>query len=316
MIIQDVVPQIITSIAVGDLLMIVFMMIVDEDLPTETIMINVSLVRMKSFDHEGIMMMMMIVEKKEREIEQGILQTKAENRRKTMSLEIQTALMIIKMKEIANAGGVEARVGVKERGRRKDPEIRAGTRIERKATDAATVTMTGVIAKKRIEMIRSLIGGKMTKVEESGSARKIQTEIVVENATNVAGMTRILVVVTRLAMKIVREKDRIEMTEEAMAEVVIGIGLHRHQEGSTISMEILLRQIEIEVVKEIEINAMMGDTDLALKIGDLRWVETAVLGMGLIGDHPWEEMVIQMIDAGTRIEEDNHYRLQNIIYTH
>ena len=68
MITQDVVPQIITSIAVGDLLMIGFMMIVDEDLPTETIMINVSLVRMKSFDHEGIMMMIMIVEKKEREI--------------------------------------------------------------------------------------------------------------------------------------------------------------------------------------------------------------------------------------------------------
>ena len=233
-----------------------------------------------------------------------------------MSLEIQTALMIIKMKETVNARGVEARVGVKERGRRKDPEIRAGTRIERKAIDAATVMMTGVIAKKRIEMIRSLIEAKMTKVEESGSARKIQTEIVVENATNVAGMTRILVVVTRLAMKIVRGKDRIEMTEEAMAEVVIGIGLHRHQEGSTISMEIRLRQIEIEVVKEIEINAMMGDTDLALKTGDLRWVETGVLGMGLIGDHPWEEMVIQMIDAGTRIEEDNHYRLQNIIYTH
>ena len=292
MIIQDVVPQIITLIAAVDLLMIVFTMIVDEDLPTEIVMINISLVRMKSFDQEGIMMMIMIVEKKEREIEQGILQTKAENRRKTMRPEIQTALMIIKMKEIANAGGVEARVGVRERSRRKDPEIRAGTRIERKATDAATVTMTGVIAKKRIEMIRSLIGGKMTKVEESGSARKIQTEIVVENATNVAGMTRILVAVTRLAMKIVREKDRIEMTEGAMAEVVIGIGLHRHQEGSTISMEILLRQIEIEVVKEVEINAMMGDTDLALKTGGLRWVETAVQGMGLIGDHPWEEMVM------------------------
>ena len=233
-----------------------------------------------------------------------------------MSLEIQTALMIIKMKETVNARGVEARVGVKERGRRKDPEIRAGTRIERKAIDAVTVTMTGVIAKKRIEMIRSLIGGKMTKVEESGSARKIPTEIVVENATNVACMTRNLVVVTRLAMKIVRGKDRIEMTEEAKAEVVIGIGLHRHQVGSTISMEIRLRQIEIEAVKEIEINAMMGDTDLALKTGDLRWVETGVLGMGLIGDHPWEEMVIKMIDAGTRIEEDNHYRLQNIIYTH
>ena len=68
MITQDVVPQIITSIAVVDLLMIGFMMIVDEDLPTETIMINVSLVMMKSFDHEGIMMMIMIVEKKEREI--------------------------------------------------------------------------------------------------------------------------------------------------------------------------------------------------------------------------------------------------------
>ena len=161
----------------------------------------------------------------------------------------------------------------------------------------------------------------MTKVEESGSARKIQTEMVVESARNVAGMTRIPVVVSRLAMTIVQENDRRETKEGAMAEVVIGIGLHRHQEGNMISMEILWRQIEIEQVKEIEINAMnrvMGDMDLALRIGDL---ETDAQGMGRIGDPLWEEMVIQMIDAGTTTEGDNQHRLHyhtwsDRIYTH
>lgn len=310
MIIQDVAPQIVTLTAVVVLLMIVFTMIVGEDLPTGTIMINSSLARMKNLDQEGNMMTIMIVEKKGAKTGRGILWTKAENRRRAMSpgqpettIEIQTVLRVTRMKETVNAGGVEARIGVKERGREKEAEIQAGTRIKRKNTDAATATMmTGAIGKK---MIRILKEAQMTKVEESGSARKIQTEMAAESARNGAGMTRIRVVVTLLALMIVRKNDRRETKEEAMAEVVIGIGLHRHQEGSTTSMEILWWQIEIEQVKEIEINAMnrvMGDMDLALRTGDL---ETDTQGMDLIGDPLWEEMVIQMIDAGTMIEEDN-----------
>ena len=310
MIIQDVAPQIVTLTAVVVLLMIVFTMIVGEDLPTGTIVINISLARMKNLDQEGNMMTIMIVEKKGAKTGRGILWTKAESRRRAMSpgqpettIEIQTVLRVTRMKETVNAGGVEARIGVKERGREKEAEIQAGTRIKRKNTDAATaMMMTGAIGKKTI---RSLKEAEMTKVEESGSARKIQTEMAAESARNGAGMTRIRVVVTLLALMIVRKNDRREMKEEAMAEVVIGIGLHRHQEGSTTSMEILWWQIEIEQVKEIEINAMnrvMGDLDLALRTGDL---ETETQGMDLIGDPLWEETVIQMIDAGTMIEEDN-----------
>jgi hypothetical protein len=99
------------------------------------------------------------------------------------------------------------------------------------------------------------------------------------------------------------------MKEGAMAEVLIGIGLLRHLGDSTISMEILWWQIEIEGVNEVEINMMnrvMGGMAPAPKTGNLQWEETAAQGMGLIGDLRWEEMVTQTIDVGTMIEGDNH----------
>mmetsp|Transcript_14443 Transcript_14443/g.24210 ORF Transcript_14443/g.24210 Transcript_14443/m.24210 type:complete len:260 (+) Transcript_14443:643-1422(+) len=171
--------------------------------------------------------------------------------------------------------------------------------------------MTGAIDRKRRGMIKSLKEAKMIKVEGNGSAPKIQIETVVaKNARNVVGTTKILAVVTRLAVTIARKIARREMKEGAMAEVLIGIGLLRHLGDSTISMEILWWQIEIEGVNEVEINMMnrvmgMGGMAPAPKTGDLRWEETAAQGMGPIGDLRWEEMVTQTIDVGTMIEEDN-----------
>lgn len=152
----------------------------------------------------------------------------------------------------------------------------------------------------------------MIKVEGNGSAPKIQIETVVaENAKNVVGTTKILAVVTRLAVTIARKIARREMKEGAMAKVLIGIDLLRHLGDSTISMEILWWQIEIGGVNEVEINMMnrvmgMGGMAPAPKTGDLRWEETAAQGMGPIGDLRWEEMVTQTIDVGTMIEGDNH----------
>ena len=282
--IQDEVPQ--TVLAVADFLMVATMIvIVDDDSPIETITIEVSLARMtKNFDQEGNMMTGAIVEEEEAKIEKGILLTRAENRRRTMNpsqlemtIERKTAQRVPKMKWTKtkmNAGGVEARIGANEGGREKDLEIRVETRIKRKGTGAATAKMmTGAIVKKRIEMIRSLKETKMIRVVENESVRKIQTETVVENVKNVADMTRILVVVTRPVVTIVQKNARREVKEGAMAGEVIGIDLLRHQEGNTISMEILWLQIKIVGVKEVEINAMiraMVDMDLALKTGDLR----------------------------------------------
>mmetsp|Transcript_1284 Transcript_1284/g.1878 ORF Transcript_1284/g.1878 Transcript_1284/m.1878 type:complete len:203 (-) Transcript_1284:936-1544(-) len=171
--------------------------------------------------------------------------------------------------------------------------------------------MTGAIDRKRRGMTKSLKEAKMIKVEGNGSAPKIQIETVVaENAKNVVGTTKILAVVTRLAVTIARKIARREMKGGAMAEVLIGIGLLRHLGDSTISMEILWWQIEIEGVNEVETNTMnrvmgMGGMAPAHKTGDLRWEETAAQEMGLIGDLRWEEMVTQTIDVGTMIEEDN-----------
>jgi len=150
--------------------------------------------------------------------------------------------LIERMKKIkTSVGEVEARIGVKEEGRERDPEIRAETRIERKVTDAATVKMmTDAIVRKRRGKIRSLNEVKMIKIEENGSARKNQTETVAENARNVADKTKILVIVSHLAVTIVQKNARRETKEgAAMAEVVIGTGLLRHLEENMISMGIL-----------------------------------------------------------------------------
>jgi len=309
MIIQDVVP-------VVDLQTVASTMIAVEDLK-ETIMSKINLTERKRSDQGASMMVAMFVEERGVRIRRGIHLTKATNRRMIpsqpkMQIAIKTTrrmtLLIEKMKKTkTSVGRVEARTGVKEKGRERDPEILTKTRTERKVIDAANAKMmTDAIDKKRRGKIRSLREAMRTKIEEIGSARKNRTEMVAGNVKNVADMTKILVIVSHLEVTTVPKSVQTETKEGAMAEVVIGIGLLRLPGGIMISMETLSWQIETEVVTEAETNVMnreIVDMGLALKTGDRRWEETAAQEMGLIGGLPWEEMVDQTIVP--MIEGDN-----------
>ena len=331
MITQDVDLQMVTLIAVVDLQMVALTMIIVGEVLPETSIIKISLTERESLDQEGSTMTVMIVEEKGAKTKRKFLPTKEANKRRAkipgqrempiemkttrritcqleMRIEIKTTRritpLIERMKKIKmNVGGVEARIGVKEEGREREAEIRAETRIERKDADAATAKMmTDAIDRKKIGKIKSLKEVKMIKIEEP---KNLTETVAAENAKNVAGMRKILVIVNHLAVTIVLRNARRETKERAMAEVLIGTGSLRHPEDSMIRMGILRWPIETEVVNEVETNREMVDMDLVLKTGDLRMQETADQEMGLIGDLRMEEMAAQTIGKGTMIEGDN-----------